>query len=133
MPRFTLRQLLTSVLLACVYLAVLREAFGEVKYNAVAIIAWVMLAAFYFNARLRFILVAHCLTPLIAMALLLGLLVSDFDWAWEARGPFALFVFTGRTPFALFVFTCRTTSIVMFPLAILRLIERYVKKRSSPR
>ena len=121
MPRFTLQQLLAGVLLGCVYLAVLREAFGEVKYAVVAIVAWVMLAAFYFNARLKFILVAHSLTPLIAMILLLGTLVVDFEWARVTGGPFAMFVFT-----------CRTTSIVMFPLAILRLIERYVKKRSSP-
>ena len=94
-----------------------------IKYAAVAIIAWAILAAFYFSVRLRFILVAHSLTPLIAIIFLLihfGLAVST--GALVSPGPFALFVTS-----------CRVTSIVVFPLTILRLIERHSKERSSPR
>jgi len=117
MPRFTLRQLLTGVFLGCVYFAVIRDVFMGVPHDAVAMVAWVTLAVFYFRMRLKLTLVFHGMTPL-AM-ILSALLFMLLELSTNSLSLFCDLV----------VFTCIGSSLVIFPLAIVGLFARYLKKR----
>ena len=126
MPRFTLRQLLTGVLLSCVYLAVLREAFSEVRHVAVSFVTWAILAAFYFKWRAWITLIAHSVSPLmVILSSLYLLVVSGFPTrTWR----FHVF----DESFGVLVLSCGVSSLLIFPMAILGLVARYLQARPSP-
>ena len=119
MPRFTLRQLLVGVFVGCVYLAVLRDVFAEVRHTAVLVVAW---AIFYFGCRLWLTLGAHCIPLLLlTLAALLVLLfgISDPDVRVEV---WRLLVYESR---AYLTFMCGVGSVLSFPMAIVGLIARH--------
>ena len=115
MPRFTLRQLLTSLFVGCVFIAVLRDVFAGGPHVAVSmIVAWATLAVFYFRWRLWLTLVVHCLFPsivILSYQLLMLLEVRTGIWQFYPLGH-------------VLSDTCRGSSLVSFPIAFIVLIRR---------
>ena len=125
MPRFTLQQLLAGVLFGCVYLAVLRDVFAGGTHNAVPMVAWVILAAFYVKWRLWKTLSCHIAFPLIVILTTLYLIVvSGFP-----AGTWRFHVFDESVE--VLALSCRVSSFLVVPLAMVGYFARYLKKHRN--